>query len=131
MILSFPFNILTDQVKFSIAMKKIYFGVVFFVVLCSHSLNAQHFSPLDNSPTDIAYLKTDNNKKPVVKVIYSRPLKSGEQVFGTQIAYDKLWRTGDNEATEVRFYSDVRFGDQLGKAGTPCNNKIYNRREIY
>lgn len=129
MILSFSFNILTDQVKFSIAMKKIYFGVVFFVVLCSHSLNAQHFSPLDNSPTDIAYLRTDNNKKPVVKVIYSRPIKSGEQVFGTQIPYDKLWRTGDNEATEVRFYSDVRFGDQLVKAGTYVMHSIPGEKE--
>jgi hypothetical protein len=129
MILSFSFNILTDQVKFSIAMKKIYFGVVFFVVLCSHSLYAQHFSPLDNTPTDIAYLTTDNNKKPVVKVIYSRPIKSGEQVFGTQIPYDKLWRTGDNEATEVRFYSDVRFGDQLVKAGTYVMHSIPGEKE--
>jgi len=129
MILTFPFNILTDQVKFSIAMKKIYFGVVFLVLLCCHSLNAQHFSPLDNSPMDIAYLRADNNKKPVVKVIYSRPLKNSNQVFGTQIPFGKLWRTGDNEATEVRFYSDVRFGDQLVKAGTYVMHSIPGEKE--
>lgn len=110
-------------------MKKIYFGVVFIIVLCSHSLSAQHFSLPDKSPTDISYLRNDNSKKPVVKVIYSRPLKNEGKVFGTQIPYGKLWRTGDNEATEVRFYSDVRFGDQLVKAGTYVMHSIPGEKE--
>lgn len=110
-------------------MKKIYFGVVFFVVFFSYSLNAQHFSTPDKSPTDIAYLRNDNSSKPVVKVIYSRPLKEEGRVFGTQIPFGKLWRTGDNEATEVRFYSDVRFGDQLVKAGTYVMHSIPGEKE--
>jgi hypothetical protein len=39
-------------------------------------------------------------------------------VFGELVDYDKVWRTGANEATEVTFYKDVKIGGKAVKAGT-------------
>ncbi|MDX2284447.1 MAG: DUF2911 domain-containing protein [Bacteroidia bacterium] len=76
----------------------------------------QKFPGLDKSPADIVYLRKGN--KPIVKVVYSRPAKSDRQIFGDLVPYGKVWRTGANEATEIKFYQDVVFGDKPVKAGT-------------
>ncbi len=39
-------------------------------------------------------------------------------IFGKHIPYGEVWRTGYNEATEVKFYKDVQFGDKKVAAGT-------------
>lgn len=75
--------------------------------------------PLDKSPMDMAYyptdypmLKTQNKvtQPPVARVIYSRPQKEGRVIFGDLIEYDKVWRLGANEATEIEFYREVSIG---------------------
>ena len=72
--------------------------------------------PLDKSPMDMAYyptdypvLKTQNKatQPPVSRVIYSRPQKEGRVIFGDLIEYNKVWRLGANEATEIEFFRDV------------------------
>lgn len=35
----------------------------------------------------------------VIKVFYNRPYKKGRIIFGELVPYDKIWRTGANEAT--------------------------------
>lgn len=93
-----------------------------------NQINAQKFSQLDKSPTDIAYLRKSNSK-PMVKVVYGRPSKNNEPIFGSQIPYGKVWRTGSNEATEVRFYKDIKFGNKLVKAGTYILHTIPGKKE--
>ena len=44
--------------------------------------------------------------------------KNGEEIFGNVIPYGELWRTGANEATEVKFYKDVQFGNTTVAAST-------------
>ena len=78
---------------------------------------AQKFDKIDEAPTDIAYLTNKKATKPLVKVVYSRPAKESEEVFGDQVPFDQLWRTGANEATEVRFYTDMLVGNKLVRAG--------------
>jgi hypothetical protein len=34
-----------------------------------------------------------------IKVFYNRPSKKGRPIFGALVPYDKVWRTGANEAT--------------------------------
>jgi hypothetical protein len=52
----------------------------------------------------------------VVRVIYSRPQKSGRIIFGDLVEYGKLWRLGANEATEIEFYKDVKIdGKKISK----------------
>ncbi len=84
----------------------------------TNDLSAQKFSGLDKSPADIVYLRTSRSAPPIAKVVYSRPQKKGRDIFGGLVAYDKVWRTGANEATEVTFYQDVKVGDANVKAGT-------------
>ena len=79
---------------------------------------AQHFEPLDQTPHDITYLRSTRLSNPKVKVTYGRPTTDATEVFGNLVAYDEVWHTGANEATEVKFYEPVLFGDVLISAGT-------------
>lgn len=42
-----------------------------------------------------------------VTIVYSRPGVKGRQVWGTLVPYDKVWRTGANEATTFTVSDDV------------------------
>jgi len=68
-------------------------------------------SPMDMSyfPADYPILKTQNKATapPVARVVYSRPQKDNRVVFGQLVEYDKVWRLGANEATEIEFFKDV------------------------
>jgi hypothetical protein len=71
-------------------------------------------SPMDMSyfPTDYPILKTQNKvaAPPVARVVYSRPQKDNRTIFGELVEYDKVWRMGANEATEIEFFKDVTIG---------------------
>jgi hypothetical protein len=49
---------------------------------------------------------------------YSRPGVKGRQIWGGLVPYDKVWRTGANEATTISFSDDVSIGGQTLKKGT-------------
>jgi len=102
-------------------MKKFYTTIATLTVLVSlfvTNANAQAFKTIDEAPHDISYYRESMVSKPIVKVIYGRPAKNGEEVFGNKVAYNELWRTGANEATEVKFYQDIVFGGKKVAAGT-------------
>ena len=74
---------------------------------------------LDASPADIAYFRPGGrNSDAIARVIYGRPQKKGRTMLGGSEPYGKVWRLGANEATEIKLYKDVTFGDKLIKAGT-------------
>ncbi len=82
------------------------------------------FPPLDASPLDVAYSpanvtrsKIEDKISPAVKVIYSRPSKKGREIFGNLEKFDKVWRLGANESTEITFYKAVKIGNKQIKAG--------------
>lgn len=79
--------------------------------------NSLSFSELDKSPLDVVMYR-DANKNAVARVIYSRPSKRDREIFGKLVPYNKLWRTGANEATEIAFYQDVIINNQIIKAGS-------------
>ncbi len=99
-------------------MKKSLLLVAIMLLGTVATVNAQKFAGLQKSPTDIAYAKADRNAKPVIKVVYSRPQKKGRKIFGNLVNYGKVWRTGADEATEIKFTQDVKMGDKTVKAGT-------------
>jgi hypothetical protein len=88
-----------------------------FGMLFSINTNAQKFASLDKSPLDIAYYKADRMAPPMIKVIYSRPILNGREL-NKLAPNDKVWRTGANEATEIKFFQDMNFGGKTVKAGT-------------
>jgi hypothetical protein len=52
-----------------------------------------------------------------VELIYSRPGIKGRKIFGDLVPYGKVWRTGANSATRLKFNDDVMIGGQALKAG--------------
>ncbi|HYC87642.1 MAG TPA: DUF2911 domain-containing protein [Thermoanaerobaculia bacterium] len=51
-----------------------------------------------------------------ITINYNRPGVKGRQIWGALVPYDKVWRTGANEATTIQFSDDVWInGQKLAK----------------
>lgn len=88
-------------------------------IVYSLTSDAQEFKSLDKVPHDISYYRESMVSKPLIKVIYGRPsIDTEQEVFGTEVPFNNVWRTGANEATEIKIYNDVLFGNTLVSAGT-------------
>lgn len=102
--------------------KSLYIKIIialYAVLMFAINVSAQTFKSLDKVPHDIAYLRETRATAPLVKVVYGRPsAKEGEQIFGDKVPFNELWRTGANEATEIKLYQDTVVGDVEVKAGT-------------
>jgi hypothetical protein len=81
--------------------------------------NGSKLPALDKSPMDMAYYPVnypvlkiqDKAAEPLLaRVVYSRPHRNNRAVFGELVEYNKVWRLGANEATEIEFFKDVRIG---------------------
>ena len=110
-------------------MKKL--GLCLIFAFFAFSVNAQtevttvKFPVIDPSPLDVLYypinapkVKAGDNSMPIIKVVYSRPAKKGRDVFGVLEPFDKVYRMGANENTEITFAKNVTIGDKKIKAGT-------------
>lgn len=69
-------------------------------------------------PSPMSMARTTLSDGTYVKVHYSAPRKRDREIFGALVPYGELWRTAANEATEITFTQDVRFGGQPVEAGT-------------
>lgn len=95
-----------------------WFIVTIFISLnFSLSAHAQSFSDLDKSPMDAVMARNDDNS-PLLRIIYSRPYKREREIFGGLVPYGKVWRTGANETTEIRFYEHCLVEGKPIKKGT-------------
>jgi tetratricopeptide (TPR) repeat protein len=52
-----------------------------------------------------------------VEVDYSRPNKNNRQIFGGLVPFDKVWRTGANQPTRIKFSGNVKLADKEVPAG--------------
>ncbi len=59
------------------------------------------------SPRDSVFLRLDTN---VVSVNYGRPSIRGRVIMGGLVPWNKVWRTGANEATHLQTNFDMMFG---------------------
>jgi len=64
-----------------------------------------------------------------VEITYSRPNAKGRTVFGDLVPWNKLWRTGANAATKVKFTDVVMLGGQKIDTGTYVLYTIPNKTE--
>jgi hypothetical protein len=96
-------------------MKKLFF----LLLLATATLTqAQDFRGLDKSPMDRVFYPTSNRETDKAIVItYSRPQLKGRNLE-TLVPTYKIWRTGANEATEVRLFKSIKIGNSVVKAGT-------------
>jgi hypothetical protein len=101
-----------------------------FMALIGFAVQAQNkdavikYPNLDPSPMDALYypinavkVKKEDTSLPLIKVLYSRPQKKGREIFGVLEQFDKVWRLGANENTEIYFAKAVTIGDKRIKAG--------------
>lgn len=63
------------------------------------------------------------------ELIYSRPGIKGRKIFGDLVPWGKVWRTGANSATRLKFLDDVTIGGQALKAGEYAVYTIPNEKE--
>jgi len=108
--------------KLSLCLLMAFFGATSYA---QNTAAPVKYPNLDSSPMDALYyplnaakVKKDDTSMPLIKVLYSRPQKKGREVFGVLEQYDKVWRLGANENTEIYFAKSVTIGDKKIKAGT-------------
>ncbi len=53
-----------------------------------------------------------------IELTYSRPNAKGRKIFGDLVPYSKLWRTGANSATKIKFTDAVELGGKKIDTGT-------------
>lgn len=66
------------------------------------------------SPKDTVEFKLNDLK---LEVFYNRPSKKGRDVFGALVPFNKVWRTGANEATTFETNKTLKIGNDSLKPG--------------
>lgn len=84
-------------------MKKI--AIAFVCLFAAAGINAQVKMP---APSPTQTIKQDFALG-AIEVKYSRPAAKGRKVFGDLVPYNKLWRTGANAATLIKFTDAVEI----------------------
>jgi hypothetical protein len=64
-----------------------------------------------------------------ITIKYSRPGVKGRTIWGDLVPYDKVWRTGANEATTIAFSDDVWINGQKLARGMYSLHTIPNQSE--
>ncbi|GAA4316140.1 hypothetical protein GCM10023115_25840 [Pontixanthobacter gangjinensis] len=67
-----------------------------------------------HSPEDTVTYRENGLK---LEVFYNRPYKKEREIFGNLVPYNKVWRTGANEATTFETNKDILVDGSLLKAG--------------
>ncbi len=62
-----------------------------------------------------------------IAIVYHRPLVKGREVFGKMVPFGKVWRTGANENTIIKFSTDVTINGKELKAGKYGFHAIPNK----
>jgi hypothetical protein len=66
-----------------------------------------------------------------IELTYSRPNLKGRKVVGEQDPWDKMWRTGANAATKIRFNEPVTIGGKQVDTGTYVIYTIPRKKEAW
>ena len=84
---------------------------LFATAMCFAQTGGGKPSPAASASCDLGAGKT-------IKTDYSSPRMKGRKIFGDLVPYDKVWRTGANEATTFVTSSDVVVGGKTVPAGS-------------
>ncbi|HEV7331040.1 MAG TPA: DUF2911 domain-containing protein [Flavisolibacter sp.] len=103
--------------------RKLLFATILFATI---SADAQQLRTPAPSPTQTVLQDFGISS---VQLIYSRPAMKGRKIFGDLVPYGKVWRTGANQATRIKFNDDVSIGGKPLKAGEYALFTIPNENE--
>ena len=93
----------------------IFMLVSLFVLATGISLHAQDEVKIPAaSPLQSIEQEFGQNK---ISIQYSRPGKKGRKIFGELVPYGKIWRTGANASSKIKFGGDVIVAGQSVPAG--------------
>lgn len=88
-----------------------------FVLLAFCSIHSFSYAQLKTpAPSPAQTVKQDFGLSNI-ELSYSRPGKKGRKVIGDLVPYDKVWRTGANQATTLTFGEEVIIGGKTVPAG--------------
>jgi hypothetical protein len=97
-------------------------------ILCCAALFADAQSIKTPQPSPGQTLRQDFGISSI-ELNYSRPGMKGRKIFGDLVPYGKVWRTGANSATRIKFSDDVTIGGQALKAGEYAIYTVPNEKE--
>ena len=92
-------------------MQKLFFLLSIF--LSAATLGAQLKAPVASPRANLS----QNIGLVNITVDYSRPSKKGRTIFGSLVPYNKIWRTGANQATTFSVSDDIKINNQLVPKG--------------
>ena len=92
-------------------MQKLFFLLSIF--LSAATLGAQLKAPIASPRAKLS----QNIGLVNITVDYSRPSKKGRTIFGSLVPYNKIWRTGANQATTFSVSDDIKINNQLVPKG--------------
>ncbi|MCC5925754.1 MAG: DUF2911 domain-containing protein [Bacteroidetes bacterium] len=96
------------KASFSIA------SVLVLTLLITTGVFAQQVPNPRVSPTMISSITVDDT---YIRVVHGSPRKNDREIFGGLVPFDRVWRTGADEATEITLTGDVDFGGVSVPAG--------------
>jgi hypothetical protein len=102
----------TFEFQMKIMQKKIFTVIAF--CLSGMVAGAQIKMP---APSSTQTIKQDFGLG-TIELIYSRPNTKGRKVYGDLVPFGKLWRTGANAATRIKFTEPVEIGGKKIDSGT-------------
>lgn len=94
--------------------KYLFFTVLLALIVMQGSLLAQEDKSKRASPPATAMNDIDGLQ---IKIDYSQPSVKDRVIWGELVPYDKIWRTGANEATTIEFSRDVKVNGENVAAG--------------
>jgi Protein of unknown function (DUF2911) len=90
--------------------------IMLVIAVCAVASAAQEKEKKPLSPPAEASVKFDDGK--TVTIEYSRPSMRSRKIFGGLVPYDKVWRTGANDATSLKTDVDLTIGGANVPAGS-------------
>ncbi len=95
-------------------MKILKYALIIAAIIACAFVGLKYFTK-SHSPSATALYDKNGLK---IEVEYCRPYKKDRLIFGGLVPFDKVWRTGANEATLIKINKDINFGGSALKAGT-------------
>lgn len=109
-------------------MKKIITSSIFIVcLLISSQINAQFEHAVKLPPASPKAKVYQQIGVTDIAISYHRPLVKGREIFGKLIPFGKVWRTGADENTIIKFSTDVTINGNKVKAGVYGLHTIPNK----
>lgn len=105
-------------------MKKAFLSFIFCSIITTIGI-AQIRMP---APSPAQTIKQDFGLSSI-ELTYSRPGMKARKIFGGLVPFQKMWRTGANSATRIKFGDDIVIGGQPVKAGEYVLYTIPNENE--